>query len=230
MAAGLADAGAAITIVGRDEAKLARAIETLSSGRDRSGYLACDLTDRDSVTRLAPAAEDARGPIHILVNNAGIQSRAPVAEFAPETWDLMIATHLTAPFLLARQVVPGMMSRRRGKIINTLSVMAELGRPTVVPYTAAKGGLRMLTRGLATELGPYNIQVNGIAPGYFRTEMNEALIANPDFDAWVRKRTPAARWGEPHELAGLAVLLASNASDFISGQVIFVDGGLTASV
>ena len=230
IAQGLSGAGAALTLVGRDEGKLARAIEALPSGLDRTGYIVCDLTDRTGLDSLVPAAEGERGPIEILVNNAGVQNRAPITEFPAEGWDAMIATHLTAPFLLAQRVVPGMIERRRGKIINTLSVMAELGRPTIVPYTAAKGGLRMLTRGLATELGPHNIQVNGIAPGYFRTEMNEALIANPDFDSWVRKRTPAARWGEPQELAGIAVLLASSASDYISGQVVFVDGGLTASV
>ena len=123
-----------------------------------------------------------------------------------------------------------MVERRRGKIINTLSVMSELGRPTIVPYTAAKGGLKMLTRGPTVELGPHNIQVNGIAPGYFHTEMNEALMANPEFDAWVRARTPARRWGEPDELVGAAILFASSASDFVNGQILFVDGGLTASV
>jgi gluconate 5-dehydrogenase len=230
IATGLAEAGAAVTLVGRDAARLGRAVEGLPSKRERAGHLVCDVTDRQALAGLVLAAEEARGPVEILVNNAGVQQRASVTDFPEEGWDTMMATHLTAPFLLARSVAPGMMKRRRGKIINILSVMAELGRPTIVPYTAAKGGLRMLTRGLAVELGPHNIQVNGIGPGYFRTAMNEALIANPDFDAWVRRRTPAARWGEPHELAGLAVLLASRASDYISGQVIFVDGGLTASV
>jgi gluconate 5-dehydrogenase len=123
-----------------------------------------------------------------------------------------------------------MIERGHGKIINTLSVTSELGRPTIIPYTAAKGGLRMLTRGLAVELGPKNVQVNGIAPGYFATEMNTALMEDPEFDAWVKKRTPAGRWGEPQELAGAAVFLASSAADFITGQVIFVDGGFTASM
>jgi gluconate 5-dehydrogenase len=230
IAEGLAGAGATLTLVGRDAGKLARAIDAMPGQGDRAGFLVCDLTDRSGLANLVPAAEEARGPIEVLVNNAGVQSRAPVIDFPAENWDTMMATHLTAPFLLAQRVAPGMIARGRGKIINTLSVMAELGRPTIVPYTAAKGGLRMLTRGLATELGPHNIQVNGIAPGYFRTDMNEALMANPEFDSWVKKRTPAARWGKPHELAGLAVLLASSASDYISGQVIFVDGGLTASV
>jgi gluconate 5-dehydrogenase len=153
-----------------------------------------------------------------------------VLAFPAEGWDRMIATHLSAPFFLAQAVGRGMVQRRRGKIINTLSVMSELGRPSIVPYTAAKGGLKMLTRGLAVELGPHNIQVNGIAPGYFRTEMNETLMADADFDAWVRARTPARRWGEPDELAGAAIFLASSASDYVNGQILFVDGGLTASV
>ncbi|HEY8564602.1 MAG TPA: SDR family oxidoreductase [Beijerinckiaceae bacterium] len=230
IAQGLANAGAAITLVGRDAAKLEQAVASLNAAPKQAGSLVCDVTDREALGGLVTAAEEARGSVEILVNNAGIQQRAPVVDFPDQGWDVMLATHLTAPFLLARGVARGMIERRRGKIINILSVMAELGRPTVVPYTTAKGGLKMLTRGLAVELGPHNIQVNGIAPGYFRTAMNEALIADPAFDAWVRKRTPAARWGEPHELAGLAVLLASPASDYISGQVIFVDGGLTASV
>ncbi|HYF54003.1 MAG TPA: SDR family oxidoreductase [Salinarimonas sp.] len=230
MAQGLAGAGATVTLVGRDATKLDQAANELVCAREQVGYLTCDVTRRDELASLVNSAEDARGPVEILVNNAGVQHRSPVVDFPEDGWDTMLATHLTAPFLLARSVARGMIQRGRGKIINTLSVMAELGRPTIVPYAAAKGGLRMLTRGLAVELGPKNIQVNGIAPGYFRTAMNEALVADPEFDAWVRKRTPAARWGEPHELAGLAVLLASRASDYISGQVIFVDGGLTASV
>jgi len=142
----------------------------------------------------------------------------------------MIATHLSAPFFLARAIAPGMIERRRGKIINTLSLTSELGRPTIVPYTAAKGGLRMLTRGLAVEPGPHNIQVNGIGPGYFRTDMNRPLMDNAEFDAWVKKRTPAGRWGDPSELAGTAVFLASGAADYVNGQVIDVDGGFTASM
>lgn len=225
MAQALAGAGASLTLVGRDEARLAAAAKSLGGG-----YLVCDLTDRAALAGLVERAEAARGPLAILVNNAGIQQRAPVTEFPLDGWDRMIATHLTAAFVLAQQAARGMIARRAGKIINTLSVMSELGRPTIVPYTAAKGGLKMLTRGLAVELGPHNIQVNGIAPGYFATEMNTALMENPDFDAWVKARTPAGRWGRPEELGGVAVMLASRASDYVNGQVIYVDGGLTASI
>lgn len=170
------------------------------------------------------------GPLDILLNNAGVQQRAPLTEFPAEGWDRMMATHISAPFFLAQAIARHMIIRRRGKIINTLSIMSELGRPMIVPYTTAKGGLKMLTRGLAVELGAHNIQVNGIAPGYFRTEMNQALMDDPKFDAWVKQRTPANRWGEPDEIGGVAVFLASGASDFVTGQVIFVDGGFTASV
>jgi gluconate 5-dehydrogenase len=226
MAAGLAGAGAKVVLVGRDAERLARAAGQIQA----AGTAACDVTERTALPGLVAEVERRHGPIDILVNNAGIQQRAPFPDFPAEGWDRMIATHLSAPFFLAQAVVPGMIARGHGKIINTLSVTSELGRPTIVPYTAAKGGLRMLTRGLAVELGPKNIQVNGIAPGYFATEMNTALMQDPDFDAWVRKRTPAGRWGEPHELAGAAVFLASAASNFVSGQVIFVDGGFTASM
>jgi gluconate 5-dehydrogenase len=230
IAEGLANAGARLTLIGRDANKIERAADAIRNGGGRVVAIAFDLTARDGLSALVEQAERDSGPIDILVNNAGVQQRAPVLEFPADGWDRMIATHLSAPFFLTQAIAPGMVERRRGKIINTLSVMSELGRASIVPYTAAKGGLRMLTRGLAVELGPHNIQVNGIAPGYFRTEMNEALIANQEFDAWVRNRTPARRWGEPRELVGAAILLASSASDYISGQVLFVDGGLTASV
>jgi gluconate 5-dehydrogenase len=230
VAEGLAGAGARLSLVGRDESKLRAAADRIGEAGGTAAPFRCDVTDRDALPALVETAERAGGPIDVLFNNAGVQQRAPVLAFPAEGWDRMIATHLSAPFFLSQAVARGMVERRRGKIVNTLSLMSELGRPTIVPYTAAKGGLKMLTRGLATELGPHNIQVNGIAPGYFRTEMNEALMADPDFDGWVRNRTPARRWGEPHELVGAAILLASSASDFINGQVLFVDGGLTASV
>ena len=230
VAEGLAGAGARLSLVGRDESKLRAAADRIGEAGGPAAPFRCDVTDRGALPARVETAERAGGPIDVLFNNAGVQQRAPVLAFPADGWDRMIATHLSAPFFLSQAVARGMVERRRGKIVNTLSLMSELGRPTIVPYTAAKGGLKMLTRGLATELGPHNIQVNGIAPGYFRTEMNEALMADPDFDGWVRNRTPARRWGEPHELVGAAILLASSASDFINGQVLFVDGGLTASV
>ena len=230
MAEGLAAAGARVVLVGRDARKLEGARDGIRRAGGAAEIAACDLLDRAAIRPLAEAVEREHGPVDILVNNAGIQQRAPITEFPADGWDRMIATHLSAPFFLAQALVGGMIERRRGKVINTLSLTSELGRPTIVPYTAAKGGLKMLTRGLAVELGPHNVQVNGIGPGYFRTEMNTPLIENPDFDAWVKRRTPACRWGEPDELAGAAVFLASPASDYVTGQVIYVDGGFTASM
>ena len=180
----------------------------------RRGGAQRDRRDRGAARRL-----------DILVNNAGIQRRSPLVEFTKDDWDDVIATNLTAPFLVSQAVLPGMIARRSGKIIHIASLMSELARPTVVPYTAAKGGVRQLTRGMAVELAPHNIQVNAIAPGYFATEMNRALIDNQEFNAWVCKRTPAGRWGQPDEIAGLAVFLASSAADYMTGQMLVMDGG-----
>jgi len=230
IAKALAAAGAGVILLGRNSDKLSRVSEELIALGANATYAVCDLLNRDTIAPLIQRLERDVGPIDILLNNAGVQQRAPLTEFPAEGWDRIIATHLTAPFFLAQAIARSMIIRRRGKIINTLSIMSELGRPMIVPYTTAKGGLKMLTRGLAVELGAYNIQVNGIAPGYFRTDMNQALMDDPKFDSWVKQRTPAKRWGEPDELGGVAVFLASGASDFVTGQVIFVDGGFTASV
>jgi len=230
IAKALAAAGASVILLGRNAEKLARASEELIALGANATYTVCNLLDRDAIAPLIQDLERNVGPLDILLNNAGVQQRAPFTEFPAEGWDRMIATHISAPFFLAQAIARQMIIRRRGKIINTLSIMSELGRPMIVPYTTAKGGLKMLTRGLAVELGAHNIQVNGIAPGYFRTEMNQALMDDAKFDAWVKQRTPAQRWGEPDEIGGAAVFLASAASDFVTGQVIFVDGGFTASV
>ena len=230
IAKALAAAGASVILLGRNAEKLARASEELIALGANATYTVCNLLDRDAIAPLIQDLERNVGPLDILLNNAGVQQRAPFTEFPAEGWDRMMATHISAPFFLAQAIARQMIIRRRGKIINTLSIMSELGRPMIVPYTTAKGGLKMLTRGLAVELGAHNIQVNGIAPGYFRTEMNQALMDDAKFDAWVKQRTPAQRWGEPDEIGGAAVFLASSASDFVTGQVIFVDGGFTASV
>jgi gluconate 5-dehydrogenase len=230
IAKALVAAGAGVILLGRNSEKLSRASEELIALGATATFTVCDLLDRGAIAALTEHLERDVGPIDILLNNAGVQQRAPFTEFPAEGWDRMIATHLSAPFFLAQAVARSMIVRRRGKIINVLSIMSELGRPMIVPYTTAKGGLKMLTRGLAVELGAYNIQVNGIAPGYFRTEMNQTLMNDPKFDSWVKQRTPAKRWGEPDEVGGAALFLASAASDFVTGQVIFVDGGFTASV
>ncbi len=230
VARGLAEAGARVVLNGRTAARL----EAAAAGLRQAGLLAeiavFDVADSDAV-RAGMADLRARvGEVDILVNNAGVQHRAPIDEFTDADWRRVMGTNLDAPFYLARAVVPAMKTRRAGKIINIASIMARLSRPTTVPYQVSKGGIAMLTRGLAVELAPHGIQVNAIAPGFFRTEMNEALTSNPDFDTWVKKRTPAGRWADPRELAGAAVFLASPAAAFVTGQILYVDGGFTASM
>ncbi len=230
IARGLARAGALTVLNGRDAKALDAARAAIAGDGLRTDAAVFDVTDRDAVRAAIAELEARHGAIDVLVNNAGIQRRHPVTEFPPDEWDAIIATNLTAPFLVAQAALPGMTARGRGVIINIASLMSEFGRPTIVPYTAAKGGVRQLTRGLATELGPTGVRVNAIAPGYILTEMNRALIDNKDFDAWVRGRTPMRRWGDPDELAGIAVFLASDAASFITGQTIFVDGGMSVCV
>jgi gluconate 5-dehydrogenase len=230
IAQALAGAGAKTILLGRNVENLRKAQAQIKAHGGVASHAVCDLADAETIKPTIEQVLADHGPIDILVNNAGIQQRAKLTDFPREGWDRMIAVHLSAPFLLAQAVAGGMIERRRGKIINIASIMSELARPGIVPYATAKGGVKMLTRALAVELGPHNIQVNAIAPGFFRTDMNTALINNPEFDAWVKGRTPAGRWGNPHELGGIALLLASRASDYINGQIIFVDGGLTASV
>jgi gluconate 5-dehydrogenase len=226
MAKGLASVGARVTINGRNEAVLEKAVECLRVEGYQADGVVCDITKAADVE----AKLSAIAPIDILVNNAGIQIRAPFVEHSVETWQLMFETHVMGAVLPSRIVIPGMMSRGGGKIINICSLMSEVGRTTIVPYTTMKGALKMLTRGLATELGQHNIQVNGIGPGYFATEMNSALLNDPQFNAFVKNRTPAARWAQPDELAGAAIFLASQASNFVNGQVLYVDGGILASL
>jgi len=230
IAQGLAEAGATVVLNGRKAELLASAAKTLTDAGRRASTCVFDVTDGDAVRAGIAAIEREHGRLDILVNNAGIQRRNPLVDFKRQDWDDVIATNLTAPYLVAQAALPGMIARKSGKIVNIASLMSELARPTVVPYTAAKGGVRQLTRGMAVELAPHNIQVNAISPGYFATEMNRALIDNAEFNAWVCKRTPAGRWGEPVELAGLAVFLASRAADYMTGQIVIMDGGMSVSL
>lgn len=230
IARGLAQAGAAIALNGRNEQKLAAAAETLRAEEARVTTAAFDVTDGAASARAIATLAAEFGPIDILVNNAGIQRRAPLAEMTAEQWREVIDTNLTSAFLVARAVVPGMIARGTGKIINICSVMSEVSRPTIGNYAAAKGGLKMLTRAMAVEWAKHGIQANGIAPGYFVTELNKPLVENPEFNKWICGRTPAGRWGRPDELAGAAIFLASRASDFVNGQILTVDGGLLAAL
>ena len=230
IARGLGEAGATVVLNGRKPEALAAAAKGLTDAGIRAATQVFDVTDGDAVRGAVATIEREQGSIDILVNNAGIQRRNPLVDFKQEDWDAIIATNLTGPFLMSQAVLPGMIARRNGKIIHIASLMSELARPTVVPYSAAKGGVRMLTRGMAVELAPHNIQVNAISPGYFATEMNRALIDNVEFNAWVCKRTPAGRWGEPSEIAGLAVFLASSAANYITGQLITIDGGMSVAL
>ncbi|MEP6657855.1 MAG: glucose 1-dehydrogenase [Betaproteobacteria bacterium] len=230
MARGLAEAGATVVLSGRKPDELTAAARALTEAGHRASVSIFDVTDRTAARAAIAAIETRHGRLDIIVNNAGIQRRHPMEDFPEDEWDAIIATNLTAPFVVSQAALPGMIARKRGKIIHIASLMSELGRATVVPYTAAKGGVRQLTRGMAVELARHNIQVNAIAPGYFATEMNRALMDNHEFDAWVCQRTPAGRWGQPAEIAGLAVFLASSASDYMTGQLLMIDGGMSVSL
>lgn len=230
IARGLGEAGATLILNGRNGEKLQRAVADLSGRGLKVTGCAFDVSEPRQIQEKIPALEKEVGPIHILVNNAGIQRRSPLEKVEEAVWHEVLKTNLTGVFLLSQQVVQGMIVRRAGKIINICSLMSEMARPTVGPYTAAKGGVKMLTKSMAVEWGKHNIQVNGLGPGYFVTEMNRPLKEDPQFDAWIRSRTPAGRWGEPEELIGTAVFLASSASDFVNGQLIYVDGGILAAL
>lgn len=230
IAHGLARAGATVMLNGRKPDALRAAAQPLIEAGLAVDIAVFDVTDRDAVYEGTAAVAAKYGPIDILVNNAGIQRRGPMVDFPQSDWDAVLATNLTAPFVVSQSVLPGMIANKRGKIIHIASLMSDFARPTVVPYTAAKGGVRQLTRGMAVELAPHNIQVNAIAPGYFATELNRDLLADVAFNEWVCKRTPAGRWGDPVEIAGLAAFLASSAANFITGQLITIDGGMSVAL
>ena len=230
IAQGLARAGAAVVLNGRKAAELDAAAKKLTEAGLAATTSVFDVTDANAIRQGVADVESRHGRLDVVVNNAGIQRRSPFVEFKRQDWDDIIATNLTAPYLVSQAALPGMIRHRAGKIIHIASLMSELARPTVVPYTAAKGGVRQLTRGMAVELAPHNIQVNAIAPGYFATEMNRALIDNAEFNAWVCKRTPAGRWGQPDEIAGVAVFLASSAANYITGQMLVIDGGMSVAL
>ncbi len=230
LADGLSEAGSHVVLNGRDRAKLERAAQAIAAAGRKVSVAPFDVTDHAAVEAGVAAIEADIGPIDILINNAGMQKRAPFTEFPVEGWHEVMATNLHSVFYVTQAVTKRMVPRKRGKVISIGSVMSELGRATIIPYTASKGAVKMMTRGLAAELGKHNIQANAIGPGYFATEINAALIADEAFTTWVTTRTPAGRWGETKELVGAAIFLSSAASDYVNGHLLMVDGGLTAVV
>ena len=222
LARALAEAGARVAVNGRSPETAAEVAASI----DGAVAAPFDVTDEAAVA----TAVGELGPVDVLVNNAGGGLRKPLLDVSLEEWRSALDTNLTSAYLVARAVAPGMIERGSGKIVNICSVMSELARETIAPYTAAKGGLKMLTRAMCSEWARHGIQANAIAPGYFETDLTEPLRADAEFDAWLRARVPAGRWGSPDELAGAVVFLASSASDYVNGQILYVDGGLTAVV
>ena len=226
IAAGLAEAGASLVLNGVSRERLAAAAAKLAERGFNVREAMFDVCDEAAVVGAFEALDADDIAIDILVNNAGIQHRQPMVELSTADWRRIIDTNLTSAFVVGREAAKRMIPRGHGKVINIGSLASELARATVTPYTVAKGGIKMLTKGMAAEWGEYGIQANAIGPGYMLTDMNEALISNPAFDAWVKGRTPQRRWGRPEELVGAAVFLAAPASDYVNGQIIYVDGGM----
>lgn len=230
LAYGLAGAGATIVLNGRNEPRVKAAAEKMIADGFTAEYAVFDVTQQAAVIEAVARIEKEFGAIDVLVNNAGIQRRAPLEDFQSENWDAIVTANLTSVFYVSQAVARHMIPRKKGKIINICSVQSLLGRPTIAPYTATKGAVTMFTKGMCADWAKYGIQANGLAPGYFATEMNKALVENEEFSAWLCKRTPAGRWGQVEELNGAAIFLASDASNFINGQTIYVDGGITSTV
>jgi gluconate 5-dehydrogenase len=230
LAQGFAAAGARVVLNARDAVTLAAEHKALCAAGHDAHAFPFDITAEDSVADAVAAIESGVGPIDVLINNAGINRRAPLIEQAEADWQAVLDTNLTAAWRVARSVARGMLVRGQGKIVNIASLMSHGGRENTGAYTASKGGVALLTKAMAVEWGGRNVQCNAIAPGYFLSDMTAALAADPAFDAWVKMRAPAARWGDPRELLGAAIFLASSASSYVNGQILYVDGGWTAKL
>jgi len=229
LARGLLDAGCRVILNGRDEDRLAAAAQQLRTVTGGEVVpIAFDVTSAAAVADGVERAEAALGPIDILVNNAGVQHRAPFPEFTDADWQRLLDTNLTSAFVTGRAVARRMVPRGTGKIVNICSLQSEVARPGIAAYSATKGALKMLTKGMCADLAPHGIQVNGIGPGYFATELTAPLVADEAFSAWVRGRTPAGRWGRVEDLVGTLIYLCSPAADFVNGQLVYVDGGMLA--
>jgi gluconate 5-dehydrogenase len=227
LAKGLAGHGAAVILNGRDARRIEVAAGELSAAGHAVSTAIFDVTLPDAVRTGIDAIEGRQGPIDILINNAGMQYRTPLEDFPVDRWAQLLTTNISSVFYVGQAVARHMIARARGKIINIASVQSELARPGIAPYTATKGAVRNLTRGMCADWAKHGLQVNAIAPGYFKTPLNQALVDNPEFSGWLERRTPAARWGEVGELIGAAVFLASDASSFVNGHTLYVDGGIT---
>jgi gluconate 5-dehydrogenase len=228
IARGLAWAGAEIIINGRDQQKLETAASALRQHCAQVHIAAFDVTVADAVSTTIDNIERTIGSIDILFNNAGMQFRAPLEDYSVDKWRELMQLNLESVFLVSQAVARHMITRKRGKIVNICSVTSELGRPTIAPYTASKGAVKMLTKGMCADWAKYGLQINAIGPGYFKTKLNRALTENPEFSSWVEKRTPAGRWGELDELIGAAIFLSADASSFINGHILYVDGGISS--
>jgi gluconate 5-dehydrogenase len=226
LAQGLAGAGASVVLNGRDRAKLDQAAERIPG----AATLAFDATDHQAVRAAVDGFEQDNGAIDILVNNAGMQHRAPLEDFPPEAFEKLLQTNIASVFHVGQAVARHMIGRGRGKIINIASVQTALARPSIAPYTATKGAVGNLTKGMATDWAKHGLNCNAIAPGYFDTPLNAALVQDPVFSAWLEKRTPAGRWGKVEELVGACIFLSSDAASFVNGHILYVDGGITASL
>lgn len=230
IAAALAGAGADVILNSRDEVSLGEAASKLAESGARVRAVAFDVTSEESVGDAVDWCESEVGPIDILVNNAGMQHRAQLEDFPADKFNQVMQTNVTSAFLVGKAVARYMIARGRGKIINICSLMSTFSRNSIAPYAASKAAVANLTRGMATDWARHGLNVNGIAPGYFKTELNAALIANAEFTAWVEQRTPMGRWGETAELGGAAIFLASDAASFVNGHILYVDGALTATI
>lgn len=227
LARGLAEHGASVVLNGRDRSRLDKAASGLKAEGHDVAVCDFDVTDAEAVRRGINTLEMELGPVDILVNNAGMQFRAPLEDFPADRWQQLLTTNISSAFFAGQAAARHMIPRKCGKIINIASVQSELARPGIAPYTATKGAIKNLTRGMCADWAKHGLQVNAIAPGYFKTPLNQALVDNEEFSSWLEKRTPAARWGNVDELIGAAVFLASNASSFVNGHTLYVDGGIT---
>jgi gluconate 5-dehydrogenase len=231
LAQGLIEHGASVVLNGRDKVRLGEAAAALKAETgvavDTADF---DVTDGDAVKRGVEAIERDIGPIDILINNAGMQFRSPLEDFPADRWEQLLKTNISSVFYVGQAVARHMIGRGRGKIINIASVQSELARPGIAPYTATKGAVKNLTRGMCTDWAKHGLQINAIAPGYFKTPLNQALVDSEEFSSWLEKRTPAGRWGNVDELVGSAVFLSGKASSFVNGHTLYVDGGITTSL